>query len=352
MNNINNIIIIIIIFIIIFLIDTYLTNSDQFHPFTSGESNQFITNESNLFTTNESTPFPIDIVYTWKGEEITDNIRTSYNHELQYSLRSIDLYAPWVNKIFILTDNKKNHPSWIKNDTKKIIIIDTTETFPHPSYLPNSNSNAIESTIANIKNLSEHYIYFCDDIFLGKKTKYTDFFTWDGKAIVDKYILETTPILIDENNNINNIKYPPSTGRMYKHIPIPQIKSYVREFYKEYSDYIHWIRMTKKRISVGFDVCKSNNLNTPCQQIHYPICKYMYAKNKAIITDNDDLKKVIFVRNNLVNLIYVLNKILIIRPMFFCINDDQININKREQARNTVLEFFSIYFPNKPSFEK
>ena len=327
-NQINIFIIILIAIFIIFLINKYLTNND------------------------ESPPFPIDVVYTWKGEEVTNDVRSSYNHELQYSLRSIDLYAPWVNKIYILTDYPKNYPSWIKTDTNKIIMIDTTETFPHPSYLPNSNSNAIESTISNIKNLSEHYIYFCDDIFLGKKTKYTDFFTYDGKAIVDKYVLETTPILIDENNNINNIKYPPSTGRMYKHIPIPQIKSSVQEFYEEYSDYIHWVRMTKNRNSKGFDVCKSNGLNTPCQQIHYPICKYMYAKNKAITTDNDDSKKAMFVKNKYDNLIYALNRIIVIKPLFFCINDDQTDVSKREEARNTVLDFFEVYFPNKPEFEK
>jgi hypothetical protein len=323
----NIFILILITLIIIFLINIYLIN-------------------------NETPPFPIDVVYTWKGEEVTDNVRSSYNHELKYSLRSIDLYAPWVNKIYILTDYPKKYPSWIKNDNNKIIMVDTTETFPDQSYLPNSNSNAIESTIVNIKNLSEHYIYFCDDIFLGKKTKYTDFFTYDGKAIVDKYVLETTPILIDENNNINNIKYPPSTGRMYKHIPIPQIKSSIREFYEEYSDYIHWVRMTKNRNNKGFDVCKSNGLNTPCQQIHYPICKYMYAKNKAITTDNDYSKKAIFVKNKYENLIYALNRIVVIKPMFFCINDDQTDVSKREEARNTVLKFFELYFPNKPSFEK
>ena len=327
MSPINIFIMILILIVILFLINNYLTN-------------------------DESPPFPIDVVYTWKGEEVTNDIRSSYNHELKYSLRSIDLYAPWVNKIYILTDYPKNYPSWIKNNTNKIVMIDTTETFPHPSYLPNSNSNAIESTIPNINNLSEHYIYFCDDFFLGNNVKYTDFFTYDGKAIVDKYVLETTPILIDENNNINNIKYPPSTGRMYKHIPIPQVKSIVMEFNEEYSDYIHWIRMTKSRKDRGFDVCESNGLNTPCQQIHYPICKYMYAKNKAIITDNDNPKKVGYVANRWYNLIYALNEIALTKPLFFCINDNQVDIDKRDDTRNIVLSFFQHYYPNKPNFEK
>ena len=317
--------IILIIFVIFFLINMYLTN-------------------------NEYPPFPIDVVYTWKGEEVTNNIRTSYNNELQYSLRSIDLYAPWVNKIYILMNNKKQ-PSWIK-ENDKIIIVEHTDTFPDPIYLPNSNSNAIESTIVNIKNLSEHYIYFNDDFFLGNNVKYTDFFTYDGKAIVDKYVLETSPILIDEKNNVNNINYPPSNGRMYVHVPIPQIKSIVMEFNEEYSDYIHWIRMTKSRKDRGFDVCESNSLNTPCQQIHYPICKYMYAKNKAIITDNDNPKKVGYVANRWYNLIYALNEIALTKPLFFCINDNQVDNNKRDDARNIVLSFFQHYYPNKPNFEK
>jgi len=303
-------------------------------------------------TGNEIPPFPIDVVYTWKGEEVTDNIRSSYNHELKYSLRSIDMYAPWVNKIYILTDHPKKYPSWIKTDTDKIIMVDTTETFPNPSYLPNSNSNAIETTITNIKGLSEHYIYFCDDIFLGNKTKYTDFFTPDGKAIVDKYTMETESILIDEKYNVLNIKYPPSICRMYKHIPIPQIKSLVIEFNEKYADYIHWIRITKNRNRRGFDICKSNGLNTPCQQIHYPICKYMYSKNKAVLMDYDNPNIAIFIRNNHYNLYQSLNRVITYKPLFFCINDDQTDVSKRDAVRNIVLDFFAVYFVDKPSFEK
>lgn len=301
---------------------------------------------------NLTPPFPIDVVYTWKGEEVTNNVRTSYNHELKYSLRSIDMFAPWVNKIYILTDHPKKYPSWIKNDNDKIIMVDTAETFPSSIYLPNSNSNAIESTISNIKGLSEHYIYFCDDIFLGNKTKYTDFFTADGKAVVDKYTMETESILIDKRYNVFNIKYPPSICRMYKHIPIPQIKSLVKEFNEKYADYIHWIRITKNRNRRGFDICKSNGLNSPCQQIHYPICKYMYSKNKAVLMNYDYPNKAIFVRNNHNNLQYSLDRVINFKPLFFCVNDDETDSSKREAARNTVLNFFNYYFVNKPSFEK
>lgn len=300
---------------------------------------------------SNSSPFPIDVVYTWKGEEVTDNTRSSYNHELKYSLRSIDLYAPWVNKIYILTDYPKKYPSWINPNNNKIIMIDTTETFPSDRYLPNSNSNAIESTIVNIKGLSEHYIYFCDDIFLGRKTTYTDFFTPDGKAKVDKYTMESNDILKNKQYNILEIDYPLSVNRMYKHVPIPQIKSIVLEFNERYSDYLEWIRMTKTRNKRGFDVCETYGLNTPCQQIHYPICKYMHAKQKVVFVDYDDSQNATFLKNNNPNLRASLNILYESRPLFFCINDDETDILKRENARNAVLNFFTIYFTQKPRFE-
>lgn len=305
----------------------------------------------NTNTNDNTTPFPIDVVYSWKGEEITDNPRSSYNHELKYSLRSIDMFAPWVNKIYILTDYPKKYPSWINKETKKIVMVDTTETFPDKKYLPNSNSNAIETTIVNIKGLSEHYIYLCDDFFLGRPTSYTDFFTPDGKACVDKYSMETNYILQDKNYNLLSIEFPPGSYRMYKHVPSPLIKSLVVEFNKKYSDYIHWIRSTKVRIKRGFDECKLYGLNTPCQQIHYPISIYMYSKNRAVLTDNDDPMKVVFLKNSMSDLSEKLDEVYSNKPLFFCINDDEVDPYRREIVREQVLEFFNVYFVKKPRFE-
>ena len=110
---------------------------------------------------SNKTPFPIYIVYTWAGEDISDNIRLSNNNELKYSLRSVYKYAPWVNHIYILMNPPKRKPSWFNNDYNRLItIVDQRETFPKGCVLPNTNSNAIETTLHNIKGLSEHFIYF------------------------------------------------------------------------------------------------------------------------------------------------------------------------------------------------
>ena len=306
------------------------------------------------FTDNNYPPFPIDIVYTWKGEKKSNNIRDSYNHELKYSLRSIDIYANWVNKIYILTDPPKKYPSWIKKDNNKIIMIDTSETFPSLKYLPNSNSNAIETTIINIKGLSEHYIYFCDDIFLGRKTSYTDFFTKDGKAIIDDKCIIDNIILKDKNDNKLGINFPATVNQFYPHIPIPQLKSVVKEFFNEYPDFTEWIRKTYYRVTTGCDICKIYNLHCPCQQIHYPICKYMYSKNKAVLVNNNDNNKVIFIMNDRMYSFdgkCLLDNIITNKPLFYCINDDEKNPVKRIKVRRDMLNFFNSYYPDKPLFE-
>jgi len=290
-------------------------------------------------------PFPIDVVYTWAGETQTNNPRNSYNNELKYSLRSIDRFAPWVNKIYILMNTYKQ-PSWIK-PTDKIIFLEHKDTFPSKEYLPNTNSNAIETTICNIPNLSEHYIYFNDDVFLGKPIKYTHFFTPDGKAKIHNYALNTTQTIENNYSSQLNIHFPPNTDKMHIHVAIPYIKSLCLEFNNKYADYIHWIRSTKSRFKKGFDVCNTYNLNTPCQQIHYPMSKYMYLKHKAIPVNL--MKNIIYI--NVLNYIDEFPKIFIKKPNIFCINDTEKKPEKRKIFNEYTLNFYRTYFPTKASFE-
>ena len=297
-----------------------------------------------------TTPFPIDVVYTWKRENKSNNIRHGYNNEIKYSLRSIEAYAPWVNKIYILMNNKKQ-PSWIK-ENDKIIIVEHADTFPSSKYLPNTNSNAIETTISNIPGLSEHYIYFNDDFFLGNNVKYTDFFTPEGKAIVDNYSKTNMNTLKSPDNNKLNIEFPPNTDMLHKHIPIPQIKSVVIEFNNKYKDYIEWIRMTKKRKDKGYDICEANELNTPCQQIHNPIAKFMTLKNKTRLKDNTKKTTKMYVPSFDPKFEKKLRKFANTRPKFYCINDNETNPAKRKVVIKKMLDFFNEMYPEKPSFEK
>ncbi len=143
----------------------------------------------------------IDVVYTWcdgsdpefqrikqetaKKENLqitvanSDKYRYQDNDELKYSLRSVEKYAPWVNHIYIVTNNQR--PKWLK-ENDKITIVDHKEIIPAEK-LPTFNSVCIENYLVNIPGLSDLFLYFNDDIFLSKKTRPEDFFDGD-KPIV------------------------------------------------------------------------------------------------------------------------------------------------------------------------
>lgn len=136
----------------------------------------------------------IDLVYLWcDGEDPTFIKRkkerfiafgrkfSDENHgstryvqydELKFSLRSAYKNMPWINHIFIVTDNQK--PKWLGNHPK-ITIIDHSQIIPK-NILPTFSSPTIEMYLSNIPNLSEHFIYSNDDMFFLKPLKPSDFF--------------------------------------------------------------------------------------------------------------------------------------------------------------------------------
>jgi hypothetical protein len=141
---------------------------------------------------------PVDVVYTWVDgsdpiwqasllewaeKELPASAGISKKRfkdrdELRYSLRSILQYAPWINHIYIVTCG--HQPSWLIPHPK-ITIIPHSAIFTCPANLPTFNSMAIECHLHRIPGLREYYLYFNDDVFLGKPTTPDTFFTPDGK---------------------------------------------------------------------------------------------------------------------------------------------------------------------------
>lgn len=287
-------------------------------------------------------PFKIDLVYTWAGEnQDIYNIRLANNNELKYSIRSVMLNMPWINKIFILMNPPKKKPSWFNNKyKKKIILIDQSETFPINSDLPNKNSNAIETTIHNIPELSEHFIYMNDDFFIGKPVKYTDFFTSNGTAISYIKNIDFSSMLKYRHKNILKIKYPPPSGSYY-HIPSSYLKSYLQKYVDEYSDYIKWIQTYKVRINNN-GPCIQYNLKYFCHQQHISYMKFLYKKNMSIIKFIPK-KERIYIDSKTIDR---LHNVVKNPPKFFCINCGTIHIKKR------INFFFKKMYPKILYFEK
>ena len=77
-----------------------------------------------------------------------DRCVLSDNEELRYSLRSVELYAPWIRRIFIVTNGQI--PSWLNMSHPKVEVVPHSRIFPNSSHLPTFSSPAIESNIHRI----------------------------------------------------------------------------------------------------------------------------------------------------------------------------------------------------------
>lgn len=148
---------------------------------------------------------PIDAVITWvdgsdeehrtkrlahkgtsSGQEET---RFSSSGEIYICVASILKYAPYVRRIFIVTDNQT--PSRLEEfhrnglcDSSRIKIVDHTELFSGLlHHLPTFNSLSLEPMLWKIDDMAENFAYFNDDCFLNRKTTPQDFFV-DGKPVL------------------------------------------------------------------------------------------------------------------------------------------------------------------------
>lgn len=124
------------------------------------------------------------MVYTWvNGSDINfienhrkfnqnyDSARFDDKGELKYSLRSIEIYAPWIRHIFIVTNGQI--PNWLDLENERLTVV-THDQLIEPDdmadeILPTFSSVVIETLLHKIPNLSEFFLYLNDDIFIGSE---------------------------------------------------------------------------------------------------------------------------------------------------------------------------------------
>lgn len=90
------------------------------------------------------------------------NMRFQSWDNLHLWFRAIEKCMPWINKIFLVTCGQR--PDFLVLNHPKLELVDHKDFIP-AEYLPTFNSNTIEMNIHRIKNLSENFILFSDDVF-------------------------------------------------------------------------------------------------------------------------------------------------------------------------------------------
>ncbi len=259
------------------------------------------------------------------------------NDELKYSLRSLEKYANWIDKIYIVTNGQC--PEWLNINNPRVKLIKHSQIMPKEA-LPNFNSSAIELCIKNITDLNEYFLYGNDDCFFFDHVT-PDFFFKNNKPIyrfmgkynkninVDLYV----NLLLNAENLIYK-KYKKKYDRWPHHNIDPYKKSAMEKCYKQFKKEIDRTILHPFRDSS--DITKTiyaNHALATKQAIHRNLTKqkkyesmYIAAHDKNILWE--------LIHNN---------------PKLVCINDDEITTDEDRQKSRQILE---ILFPNKSSFEK
>lgn len=314
----------------------------------------------------ESYNIEIDLVYLWvngndpiwqakrnafigKPEEKSQTNckgRFADNDELKYSLRSIEMYSPWIRKIFIVTDNQT--PEWIDTSNTKIKIIDHKEIMPEQC-LPCFNSCLIEHFLYRIPGLSEHFLYANDDMFINSTVFPETFYTNNGFPIVRLINSKLRDFFLSFKKHFLRIplKYYMGTiktsakliernyGIYYSGKPHHNIDAYLK------SDYQRAHEMFRKEISetLSNHTRKDNDVQR-CLYTYFALAEKhgykLYVNQKTSfrfhIQNHKHYKK--------------LEKY---NPIFFCMNDSEY---ANDDDRKMVKEFLEKRFPTKSEFEK
>ena len=324
--------------------------------------------ESENFSINNC---PVDIVYLWcdssdnvwrekKNNELkkygknldNDSVgecRFIDNDELKYSLRSLEKFAPWINNIFIVTDNQI--PSWLDTTNPKIHIVDHTQIMP-PEALPTFNASAIEVALHKIPNLSEHFLFANDDMFFGnfveKKFFYNEndgrpIFRFSKRKIINKLYRHLYGYMIFRAYNLVKEKF----GKSCPHFPHHNIDAYrksdVEKCYLEYKE--------------GFDKTEKQKFREK-ECIQRSIFSYFSIANGSgtyKIVDTFAARFIVFLTCKRVDSLLVelrkskLELIRKYRPCLFCLND---SLKTTDDDRLAMRNFLDEKFPKPSSFEK
>ena len=122
------------------------------------------------------------------NDEVGGDIRFTSIGEIRYCIASLLRFAPFLRKIFIVTDSQDPNvyefvDQHFPDRKTQIVVVDHKEIYAgYESCLPVFNSLSIETMLWRIPDLSEHYIYLNDDFLIVSPVTEDDFFR-DGRAV-------------------------------------------------------------------------------------------------------------------------------------------------------------------------
>jgi hypothetical protein len=131
-----------------------------------------------------------------------------------YWFRAVERYAPWVHKVYLVTNGK--YPDWINKDCPKLELVKHADFIP-AEYLPTFNCRTIELHLHKIKGLSEHFVYFNDDMLLNAPVKPDYYFRNGLPCDINNETFLNVPIYTPKDKFGNYISMLADIGVINRH---------------------------------------------------------------------------------------------------------------------------------------
>ncbi|MDD2796884.1 MAG: Stealth CR1 domain-containing protein [Proteiniphilum sp.] len=310
--------------------------------------------------------FDVDLVYLWVdgndtewvarknrflgknvilNTESTTKARNANNNELKYSLRSVEKYAPWIHRIFIVTDGQI--PEWLDMQNGNIKIVDIRELIP-PEALPCYNSVVIEHFLYKIPELSEHFLYANDDMFFNRVVTPGSFFTSEGMPVVrlqrafgGKWINKCKKLFNIHTNIYRKtidraaLLIEKRFGKYYSGTPHHNIDSYLRSDYQLVSENVFYDEIHS---TITHHLRSENDI----QRIIYLYYALSVGRGELRFVCRGESCRI---RLHEPDYMHFINRY---RPSLFCLNDSH---RATDTDRGRVEPFLQTLFPEKSSFE-
>lgn len=267
-----------------------------------------------------------------------DSSRFENHGELYYVIKSIESHIPWVNSIYLVTDEQI--PEFPLSN--KVKIIDHKQIINH-KYLPTFNSHVIEAHLHNIPRLSENFIYFNDDVFIARKLPKTHFLSGNNlsslflnKKNLDQMIQKgiNTPTLSASLNCRNLLlkKYNKKINNPLAHTYVPLKKSYFELAWTLFTNEINgflpnrfryendlnlatflvpWMMYIEGKSKLSRDICYYFNVRSSTAKTNYTFLSNRYESLPHSFCANDFSAKNINEKNYKDNLIKFLSRFYI-----------------------------------------
>ena len=304
----------------------------------------------------------------YSPEKDTDDREVRFRDwdNLRYWFRGVEKYAPFVRKIFFVTWG--HLPEWLDTSNPKLEIVNHKDYIP-AEYLPTFNSHTIELNLHRIKGLSEHFVYFNDDMFVVSPTKPEDYFK-NGLPL-DIFTLNTVFYGYDSvghiigsnlaviNENFKKRKCFKEHWKKYfslkygKHLIRTTLLFPWHYFQGFYNTHIgsNFLKSTFEEVwaaepEILDDTCKCR-FRSPTNVNQWLMKYWQLAKGKFMPMSS----KVGWYKKVKNNNEVLINNVLSHRYKFICINDNE-NLEDFEKTKQEIIDMFEKILPEKSTFEK